>query len=452
MNKKGLFITLGVVSICCLTPCISAYVLFLNKPLDSAKQIANRAEAYRQAGLPWTQADLRPETPIPDDQNAAPQIKEFEKTWSDSGLSKNFPSLLDALKAHNPNKAATILKKCEPAVNAAKLASKKPYMDFHHDWDRGALLKLPEFAKLKEAIKLLTASAQVNQLNGNSQAALSDLEAAVRLANLCADEPTVIGNLVTIAGIVISLDAYEKVATMRQAQNRPVTDLIASLENTKYNIDFQASLRMEAYMSLATLRNMHHYGGLLNGMTELASGEIEIDVADADLVRDGYPKGILERAVMSDVMEYWIENYPAAQTDDLDILAYTKKLDQDSEDKATSGSITEKMMSLFYPVFGQYGIAIVRVDAVHQLNLAYLYALEYQRKNRKMPSTTEFLPKDFIDPFTKAPYKITNTMGNWRIYSLGPNQTDEKGLSRSEWTATGATTTSDDIIVPRPPN
>src|SRR5690606_17097893 len=133
---------------------------------------------------------------------------------------------------------------------------------FDRDWDRGFLTSFPEHSSVRSALNLLVSSAKVNQLKGSSQAAVSDLEAALRLASLYTQETSDASNFTSSQFQKIALEGYSNVATTRRAQNRSVKDLIASLEKSKFKLDFDESLRFESYVSLATLRNADKYGGI----------------------------------------------------------------------------------------------------------------------------------------------------------------------------------------------
>src|SRR5690606_11460218 len=126
------------------------------------------------------------------------------------------------------------------------------------------------------------------------------------------------------------------------------------------------------------------------------------------LNRDRHPDGILELATLSEILVFWTEFYSPSKSKEIDPLQYSKKLEHKVKNLLNSRSYPSQIASMILPEFDYFARNFADSTARHQLTLGYLYALDYQRANHKMPSNTDFLPKDFVDPYTNSPYKVSS--------------------------------------------
>ncbi|MFM9872520.1 MAG: hypothetical protein ACKVQS_03525 [Fimbriimonadaceae bacterium] len=409
--------------------------------------VANRADAvvrdYKAAGLPWEQGDLK--TTLPDEENGA---AEFLAAVGPNG--KNFGTVIkdagDAIRDQDWKKAKVAVASKSEITAALRRVSLKKGFDFDRDWDQAARLLLPEYAQMKNAVKLLCFEAQVNARDGNLDLALANVRAAYQIGNMSAKEPTLISMLVGIACQAIALDGALRVAAARKSDAIWVARVRKELDGWKCDIDFKRAMEGVAYMGLATIRNLK--GNPLKTIKELSdmsgSGDDFLN-DDAHLVRTGLPKGMIATAFAVRNMEVHIRFRQMLEQAQGDYVPVGKDMDEYAEKLSDPPLKSSQLLNtILLPVFSQASVAANLAPFKLEASRGVLRAQEYRLKKGVFPSGFDDLGFEVIDPVLKsrAWYKVVGEEVS--IYSVGNNGVDDGGDKQK-------TKSGDDVTMRFPP-
>ena len=395
---------------------------------------------YRAAGMPWTAKDLAPAKPLPPARNAASLLRRANAVVLKQGWSGGDRALRDAMEAGRYEDAAAKLDAYAPTLAVFERATAIGTVDFGRDRDLGVNQLFPEFAPMKSAMKAFGYRARLRAVRGDLTGARADLRAARTLARMAESDGVLISMLVRISGDAIADDAAQRAAALDPGL---ASMLIEDLKRSDRAPDFARALRSEAYLSLATSRNLT--GQLARDSWSGSEGEEKnpTETDPARLVRDGVPDGLIQRAYLARSLQVWTrvagEMRRASDPGQLG-NALDRIEDSIGEDRRVSSLLNQ----ILFPIFGQAGNAVVKDRASRELTLAYLRALETRRRTGRFPAE----PIQGNDPFGR-PYVVRTEGAGFRLYSLGPNGKDDGGLTSVERHV--GDPKGDDIVVVFPP-
>ncbi|HMS53885.1 MAG TPA: hypothetical protein PKA27_00665 [Fimbriimonadaceae bacterium] len=163
----------------------------------------------RQEGMVTSAAEFRARIPnATDTENAASIYR---------NLKGRLPTTIDfadltkqvAYKAgrHDLNMARKFLQEYRPVLQDLDVAVERPRCWFDRRWEDGAATLMPELAQMKSAARLILLRATVAVADGNSKAAIQDVERTRKLAKHAGEEPTMIARLVEAGIHRMALDA-----------------------------------------------------------------------------------------------------------------------------------------------------------------------------------------------------------------------------------------------------
>ena len=167
-------------------------------------------EESKRLGLPMTQADLKPESPIPEDQNAAPDVVRLAEEFSRSQrlLDPSYLNLDTTERAELEEAVTKVGPHLDGIVTALET---KPGWSIDRDYDLAQNLLFPEYANFKSVAKYLASRAVLRADGGDAEGAVRDLRAARDLRQRFASEPVLIAFLSAVAIDSIALRASEEV-------------------------------------------------------------------------------------------------------------------------------------------------------------------------------------------------------------------------------------------------
>ncbi|RYG20449.1 hypothetical protein EON82_20235 [bacterium] len=164
-------------------------------------RLEREVAAARAEGL-WTELSDIPkaiEATLPKGENAAPLIREAIAKGKESGMHKAEVGevarriLKGTSTSLDRARFLEIVTKNQSVLETWRRAARCPRLDYKRDWSQGYAVLFPEFADIKRASQILSATAAVGtQPKGN-------LLAAARLSVLTRQEPSVIAQLVSVA-------------------------------------------------------------------------------------------------------------------------------------------------------------------------------------------------------------------------------------------------------------
>jgi hypothetical protein len=396
---------------------------------SASREAESAAAAYRKAGLPWEAKDIAPNPPVTTQDNAQPLLKTAEAKFDQRSLNAIRLTVGRDLDA---GAIALVTKKLAPfdgALDLAAQASRKPRVDFHRDWDLGAGLLFPEYASSKAFVAGLCLRAELKAQRKDFQGVAADLAAAMKIGWFVGQEHIIISLLVQLACERYVLDSAQRVAATAMG-NRNALDLIANaITEPGAPPNFADNLQGEAYIHLATLRNLH----ILGRNTDRENrGEPPIPVSPSELQRSGLPDDIMSRSAATRFLQAWTEIKPlmVRYHDDPEKLATgIKGITTGLESRS---GLSNYLVTLLLPEYTYVGRSIVTLQARRRTTEALIAALQTQARTGKMPTRIEEIPGSSIDPFSGKALRLKLQKGGLRIYSVGSNRTDDGGLESRE--------------------
>jgi len=392
---------------------------------EAAKEEPSAERAYRAAGLPWEAKDLRPGVIVSSVKNAAPLLRSAIGLFDSNQFNSAYIAMRKDMDAGSLESVIDGLAPFQKAMDVAVRASDRPDIDFGRDMDKGPAILFPEYAPVKGIAKALCLRAQLDVARHDTTAMARDLGAAWKLGVLMGRDPILIGMLVQIAIQNITLNAIQSCA-YNLKKNRVGLEKLMSIIDKAQPPDYGFAMRGEAFMGIATIRNLKAFGGI-KGLTAANDGSnIQTDLSH--LSRTGMPNDTTTRAFAARHMQVWAEAKTIIDRDQKDAAKLGSDMDQlvmKVEQKKTASNLLNMIM---FPVFSQAGVAATSIQAEVIANKAMLTALIAG----KLPTSLNDIPGTWTDPYTKKPMLFTNYKDGFRVYSVGPNRKDDGGVFRAE--------------------
>ena len=166
-------------------------------------ELALARTRVRQAGLPLDPKELNQPLP-PSDQNAAPLYKQLTRLLTahpvvqeDAILNRvTGERMPDATQCEQIRRA---LKHRQDVVQLVHQAANRPQCVFNRDYSLGMDLTFPEYAKMREAVRILTAESTLLLHDGKPLEAIRNETLGFRIAQHSAQYPFIIAHLVEFA-------------------------------------------------------------------------------------------------------------------------------------------------------------------------------------------------------------------------------------------------------------
>lgn len=222
--------------------------------------LTKELQATKAAGFPLTIAEAKPR-PVPAAQNAANvylslfQVS-FAPTQKQSPPGRGLLQFeVDFNDAPSALAARPVMESPEvqQALQELKRASSLPYCVFPIRWEDGFAALFPHLAQFRQAARLMGVQAVLKAHAGQLAEAIEWLQAAYRMADHVAAEPSLIAQLVAIAMRAITDKAAQIVlapANVPVSLAQPFYTQLAQT-NTKIEPAFEAAFRMEFAQGIA---------------------------------------------------------------------------------------------------------------------------------------------------------------------------------------------------------
>lgn len=369
-------------------------------------------------GMPLSMAEVAPKA-VPDDQNAAVLYQKVFKVefspgeqTAEEGIAGLSDSEEDTIREYlrNPNpeleRNVRVLlgrPQVQKALKILREASKRPHCVFPINWEDGMQVVFPQYAKFREACRLVVAQAQLAAGEGNLAEALGWCEVSLRMADHVAFEPTLIGQLVSYAVRSITLRSVQRFLS-------------------------------EAQLTPAQAEQFAHYLEQINLYDELARamiGERAFGLDSYRRIRRGAlpaPLGAFDELVYLKNMQRAIElaalpHHQAARGDQALI----------EERKRWPNKYT--LASTIVPALGKCANKRDQVLAEIGLCRVVLALKAYKYEHGAYPSTLDQLRRTLdwtlpVDPFTGRSFIYRRQEEGFKLYSVGENLKDDGGVKK----------------------
>lgn len=288
------------------------------------------------AGLPWTHADLKARSGA-EPTLALPMLEKGARlanarvglpttrlgTASDDGPPQSPAEIvLETIAQDRWDEAEALLVKLEPALVEFRRAAEADVV-LVADYDKAFWEFNTGMVEVREATKLLVASAVVLARRGEVQRALSELDSGFAIASLMLATPSFINELVGIALWAIASRGCIAVAEVRPDDIALMAELDRRLGQSVPFPDLRQTLRTEFYIGLATLRNAPPG---YDPVAQLESGEIP-EAPPEEPARSGWPTDRTMRGHMAVHLAFYTRLFegmnanPAASPSELEDAA-----------------------------------------------------------------------------------------------------------------------------------
>ncbi len=382
----------------------------LGKPGTLKEELA----AARKAGLPLTAKDLvRPK--LPDAQNAAPLYRRLGQILYEKPIGQELAEVVEARAARTGASAADIaaargfLAERRDLMDLIHEAAGKPACEFTRDWRQGTALQFPEYARLREAARLLAAEAAVRAADGSVDGAIRSCRMVLAIAHQASGDPNVVAHLVDSAIAHIGFRSLENV--LRAHPDRET-----------------ASSVIAAAAEYRGREPVHVMGGELM-MARAAIAEVRKGGVDAlDQMRDGHPSGLRRGAPFAQAMDaneaflLW-EYRHAADALRMPVPACLRRLAALSKNLDAACERNDRsivLAGILVPQFDRFVQAYARAEAQRDALRSAAAVLAWRAEHGALPAALDACMKPVpVDPFDGKPMRYRVEGSGFVVYSVG---------------------------------
>ena len=335
--------------------------------------------------------------------------------------------------------AATVIrsfmKSLEEDLKEIENATLRPHSNLLIEYSEGYSLGLPEGTVFHDIAKLLHLRARASIHFGESEQALDDIHTLLLLTKHLSAETSLIfqliGNLFYGQAIGEIREGIQK-QTWNSAQ---LEALNVALNFQPLSRGFMSSLRMERAIFAET-------------MVQLAQGEypqiqeVENLIPDVEIPITLIPKGVLYENALAHSEILQICLFDSEEGGDR-VNQVPFDIDIDKEINARMSSRVDRIRYVFsfisLPVYEGIPVRFQRVQVLNDHAKPAILLEIHAQEQGSYPSTLQDLRPgrevlNATDPFTGLPY-VYEQLGrsDFKLYSVGPNRIDEKGLIKHDY-------------------
>ncbi len=353
---------------------------------------------------------------------------------------------------------AEALAKINQPLEEVRAALKKPAFDARVNYQGGLNFALPHLTRLRGTASYLAAAAMNDLHHGRLEQALENLEALLALTHCQQNELFVVSQLVRIAIAHIGLSATWQALHAPGWTDSQLARLQAAWQSMEFIGAMGRSLEMERAISSVSYQNARRSAqgawAIFDPSAGGGGGGATVAITSLDQLVDYVSNHFPDLFQKSVHIPLW--RFVWSSQDELNHLRVMQTLIEAAREaaKRKSGVAVAALVDRLEREGGQLGFynrmrfaisvqstdwaprtiaKAVDCETLRQLVLAAIalkrYELAHQRTAPNLAALTpEFLPEpptDYMDGRTLRFRASTN--GNFRLYSVGKNQVDEKG-------------------------
>jgi len=400
-------------------------------PVDigpASRDLEDAVAAYRAEGLPWEAKDLQPNPPLSEDENAAPLIEKAMPSFDFNSevVLHDTTAMAESAETGDFKALATELGPYDSGLDLAARATKMKGADFHYDWDLEPYVQFPQLYAMKTMAFCFGFRARLAASRGDVSGAASNLECALKLADFSGQIPSLFGMLVEIREQDLVFLQYTRCAALFKDNPKALHALEKSISAYRSRGDLLFALRGEAYTGIVLFRNFDNYGGLTHFIESITSTEAPPGVGPKEVQRTGLATGLWSRAFMDRQLRFWTASIQALKKGHYTATALSAV---GASEKGGNKAWSMRFADMLMPEYPEIGEEIRKTDAWRETAKALISALEVRARTGKMPTSIAEVPGSWIDPFDGKPLRLWTDGATIRIYSLGSNLKDYKGLN-----------------------
>lgn len=397
-------------------------------------QLPMELAALKKMGVPTEPADLTPNPPVPDSENAKFLLQEIiadqqvlkERKDYKACLSA-FPELQGSPPESNP-KIVEGISLISSTLQKLDGISKYQRVDFKRDASLGADLLFPETAPIKEMAKWQAARSRLLVKQGRFKESLVALHSIFITARLLASDPYMICALV---GMSIDTIGHAALANHLEAiheNEAALTEAAAMLNSLPPTIDAKRSLSGEFVLGRVSTQKIRSlvtmYGGCYPDEDRNYNDSVYISEQNPmDRLTFGDPA--VRRMFEAKFLQAWRKAYALMPESDSDWKGIMTAMDSVSDTIEDDVSLVNQLNRLLFPFYGEALKSMGLFQARHRLSLLAIRLLQDRQKG---------LPKDLtkygelgIDPMNGKPIRYDRKGNGFKIWSVGKDDVDNHG-------------------------
>jgi hypothetical protein len=409
------------------------------------------ADAFAASFAPSPEENNAPELEIAL-KNLGDSTRDFSKGVKEAATQYSWYKKEDVIPVAERIKAFELYK---PAMDKVRSATQKPHFVPNKDWAHAVSVLHPEFAQLRSATKISSAESVLLALQGNRNLALQRLRESFRYANLASETPVLISKLVQIALLSITTSAVSECII---ADPEGATEYGATLSDVKVKpIGFY--VRGEVY-NIASIHRV--YTSIEAARFILNPLKEDIPESKVNPPRKGLPRDPAWRALLGHSLNELLPMLRELNPDGSfrDEAAFWKAAAKMEKRAGENSHAINVIHSLILPSLTRYVESLNDSDARFATVSAFAKVVAFRNKHGFYPAALAEAGVTTVDPFSDEgkPLGYSAKDGKMRVWSIGRNKVDDKGLTDREALARDEKDTKypsyrngDIVFVMRPP-
>lgn len=387
--------------------CCGGTALFARRWIDVFDYSADLdrlvAEAKKQ-GLPFVASDLRVAHKSPEG-NAKPAI---EKAMRESKLSAAARKLLTD---YRPVAGAQFPAELANFAKAGRQIAQFEYFDSEKDRDLGVYIRYPEYSLLKDASKALALEAEQFAFDGKIDEAIANLSAIRNFGAQIRQDKHMIGGMVYLALNQIFIRGCLRTGEALKGHPGKIKRIRNFLAQELPSCSFRDCFAGEYYNGITLARNYDELGGV-RGL----SSEEPITIDSDRLIREGLPKGVVQRGMLAAYIRHSLEILKYFDSEKNLHLASKKADEYMAKQEMT---VSNSLPLILLPVLNQTGTAWEKQPLTQKIAVVSLDILASANKPASIPPIEDTIGGG------QVLYRTTEK--GFLVYSKGKNGKDNGG-------------------------
>ncbi len=379
----------------------------------------------KKLGVPTTPEELKPNPPVPDEENALAIYSRAEAEWKK--LQKDRPRseiLLMRDYSGHPNDTreyAANLGFYNRYFTILSELPTKPRIDWKYKYDELGF-DIDQNADVRQFTKVLAARTRFEVLNRHYDRALDLVDLQFRIANHLFETPLLISHLVAFACQSIAYESFDHVMFAA-----PPTATLLSKAEAILNRQKMPKFREALYGELVFVRLSLQGKLKTNLQDEFSSTPNSVEEFLEDLsTRDESVARMFEAKAVGMYLKIF-EGMPDETKDPVATKKYFEEVNREVE---ADDSLVNRFNQLLFPVFDGAMTSYMKSTAERRVRLAALRLAKTHLANppANLPNYGELT----IDPMDGKPLRYKRTGKGFIVWSLGQDFDDDGGRRRTK--------------------
>ena len=417
MKWKKVLIAVAILDSVLLLGAIGFY-FSTDIPSASSKYVAEREKAVK-AGLTMSLKEYAESMRVDPKENAYEFVEPLLKK-------------ADKVKVGKPGEQwlAPGYETIKPYLPKLQEAKKKKHCVFPKEYKMAAGVSFPEFSRIKNIVKILSAKATEASGNNDLATARQCWADAGYLASICKEDKTLIGLLVRIACNAIIMDSMRLSLQDKQGSKEWVDMIDATVAGLEIDPDTRPFLSVEHMFACDVTEVLMRDPKSINSFYVMEDPENPTPKFSPMMIYVRMPG--FKEASLARIHESYTAVLADLPQDSFDFIA-TRKAFQHLDDRAEMKGASYLILNFAAPVFSQVFVATHKQTA----QAALLQEAVAQIRKRNFDQPELILKGNRYTDLDDKPLKIKKVRDGILVYSITPDQEDQGGVSRQQATKQG---------------